>query len=177
MGEFPALTGEADVPGRLESIYDMHTDYLRRISDLLDRTEYASVATVSDDGRPWNTPVYFARNRESLFWISMRDARHSTNIRHNGRAFIVLFDSSREDTSGAGVYVEATVSELTDEEDIRDGLQIIYRRRNKPVPSTAQFLGDSPHRVYHATAVRAWTNVVHDTSEVPWDERVEIRLP
>src|SRR5688500_8071978 len=103
----------------------MHTDYLRRISDLLDRIEYASVATVSDDGRPWNTPLYFARNRESVFWISTRHAQHSINISQNGRAFIAIFDSGREDTSGAGVYVETTVSELTDEEDIREGLQII----------------------------------------------------
>src|SRR5687767_7226480 len=64
-----------------------------RYPDVLDRIEHAAVATVSPDGRPWNTPVYFARRGDSFYWISRRDAQHSTNIRHNGRAFVVVFDS------------------------------------------------------------------------------------
>ena len=141
---------------------------------ILDRIEHATVATVSADGRPWNTPVYFARHGASFYWISRRDAQHSINIRHNGRAFIVVFDSSRDDASGAGVYIEATVAELTDEGDVRSALERIYRRRNKPVPSASHFSSLSVHAVYDAQAIRAWSNVLHTSDEIPWDERVEI---
>ena len=142
--------------------------------DVLDRIEHATVATVSADGRPWNTPVYFARQRDSFYWISRRDAQHSSNIRHNGRAFIVVFDSSRDDVSGAGVYIEAAVTELADEDDVGGALALIYRRRNKPPPSASHFTSASVHAVYHARAIRAWSNVLHASGEVPWDERVEI---
>ena len=155
----------------------MRENPLRNANDMLDRIEHATVATVTADGRPWNTPVYFARRRDSLYWISRRDAQHSTNIRQNGHAFIVVFDSSREDSSGAGAYLQADVAELTTDDDIQGAVELIYRRRNKPVPSASHFSGGSLHAVYHAQATRVWINVLHTSGEVPWDERVEITLP
>jgi len=150
-------------------------DLLRNVYDVLERIEHAPVATVSADARPWNTPIYFARVDNSLYWTSRRDARHSRNIQQNGRAFIVVFDSSREDSSGAAVYFEADVVELTDHDDIRNALEQIYRRRNKSASPASQFSGSSPHAVYHARVVRTWTNVLH-SGQIPWDERVEVNL-
>jgi hypothetical protein len=151
-------------------------DLLRSASEVLDRIEHATVATVSVDGRPWNTPVYFARQRDSFYWISRRDAQHSTNIGNNGRAFLIVFDSSRKDSSGAGVYVEADAASLVDDGDIRDALEVIYRRREKPVPSVTEYSARAVHAVYRARALRVWSNVLHASGEVPWDERVEITL-
>jgi nitroimidazol reductase NimA-like FMN-containing flavoprotein (pyridoxamine 5'-phosphate oxidase superfamily) len=151
-------------------------DLLRRVNEVLNRIEHATVATVSVDGRPWNTPVYFARQRGSFYWISRRDAQHSMNIENNGRAFLVVFDSSRNDSSGAGVYVEAGAAALVNDGDIQDALEVIYRRRGKPVPSATEYSAKSPHAVYQAQAVRVWSNVLHASGEVPWDERVEITL-
>lgn len=128
------------------------------------------------DARPWNTPIYFARLGNSLYWISRRDAQHSANIRQNRHAFVVVFDSSRDDSSGAAVYLEADATELTDDDHVRHALELIYGRRKKCPPSASQFSESSPHAVYHARAVRAWTNVLHTAGEIPWDERVEISL-
>ena len=150
-------------------------DLLRRVQHLLDRIEHATVATVSVDGRPWNTPVYFARERDGFYWISRRDAQHSMNIEKNGRAFLVVFDSSLTDSSGAGVYVEARAA-LVNDGDIQRALEVIYRRRGKPVPSATDYSATSPHAVYQAQAVRVWSNILHASGEVPWDERVEITL-
>jgi len=152
----------------------MDDDLLRRVDAVLEGIEHATVATVSADGRPWNTPIYFARQRNSFYWVSRRDAQHSTNIRHNGRAFVVVFDSSREDSSGACVYFEAAVAELTNDGEIRSALERIYRRRDKPSPPVSQFVSTSIHAVYHAHAVRVWSNVLNTSGEIPWDERVEI---
>jgi nitroimidazol reductase NimA-like FMN-containing flavoprotein (pyridoxamine 5'-phosphate oxidase superfamily) len=149
---------------------------MRRVDELLDRIEHATIATVSADGRPWNTPVYFARDRDSFYWISRRNAQHSTNIRHNGLAFVVIFDSSRDDSTGAGVYIEATATELTNEGEIHGALERIYRRREKPVPPVSHFFSGSTHAAYHAQAVSVWSNVLHTSGEIPWDERVEISL-
>ena len=44
--------------------------------------------------------------------------------------------------------------------------------RGRLTPSIADFREGSPHRVYRATAVRAWTNLLHTSSAIWWDERV-----
>jgi len=149
---------------------------LRRVKEVLGRIEHATVATVTVDGKPWNTPVYFARQGGSFYWISRRDAQHSTNIANNGRVFLVVFDSSRQDASGAAAYVEAYATALVNEHDIRGALEAIYRRRDKPMPSASDYGVSSIHAVYHAQALRVWSNVLHTSGEVPWDERVEIPL-
>ena len=95
------------------------------------------------------------------------------NIEKNGRAFLVVFDSSRKDSSGAGVYVEAAAA-LVNDGDIRRALEVICRRRGKPVPSATDYSAKSPHAVYQAQALRVWSNILHASGEVPWDERVEI---
>jgi nitroimidazol reductase NimA-like FMN-containing flavoprotein (pyridoxamine 5'-phosphate oxidase superfamily) len=143
---------------------------------LLERIEHATVATVSSSGQPWNTPVYFARTGGEFFWISRADAQHSINIRQNGRAFIVVYDSSREDASGAAVYVDAEARELTDAAAIANAVVQIYRRRKENPPTPTSFDDASPQRVYVAIAQRAWTNIVHAAGDCPWDERVDISL-
>ena len=144
--------------------------------EVLDRIEHATVATVSVENQPWNTPVYFARDGHRLYWISRHDAQHSMNVRHNGRAFLVIYDSISEDFTAAGVFIEAEVSELSTEDDVAAAVSLIYRRRNKPVPVASAFRDPSPQRVYRATARRVWTNVLHADVEIPWDERVEVAV-
>ena len=153
---------------------DMHEEIAYRVNNVLERIQHATVATVSADGRPWNTPVFFARRGFSLYWSSRRDAQHSINIEHNGHAFIVVFDSSRDDASGAGVYIEAVVVELTNDRDCRNALEMLYRRRGEPVPSLQSFTVGSVHAIYHAQPRRVWSNVLHTAGEIPWDERVEL---
>lgn len=154
----------------------MSAEMVPTVERLLDTIEHATVATVSAKGEPWNTPVYFARSGGTFFWISRADAQHSTNIRDNGRAFLVVYDSSRADASGAAVYIDADARELTDEASIATALAAIYRRRGKPSPSAATFGEASSQRIYTAVARRAWTNVVHDEGECPWDERVGVSI-
>jgi nitroimidazol reductase NimA-like FMN-containing flavoprotein (pyridoxamine 5'-phosphate oxidase superfamily) len=143
---------------------------------VLDSIEHASLATVSAENQPWNTPVYFARDGRRLYWISRHDAQHSMNVRDNGRAFLVIYDSTREDFTGAGVFIEARVIEVSDESDIAQAVLLIYQRRNKPAPPTSAFRDPSPQRLYRATARRIWTNVLHADAEIPWDERMEVAV-
>ena len=146
------------------------------VDRLLDDVKHATIATVSPQGQPWNTPVYFARVGSSFFWISRADAQHSINIRENGRAFIVIYDSSRDDTSGAALYVDTDACELTEEPFIARAMTTIYRRRQKSSPSVASFQSPAVQRIYVAVGRQAWTNVVHVDGECPWDERVAVAL-
>jgi nitroimidazol reductase NimA-like FMN-containing flavoprotein (pyridoxamine 5'-phosphate oxidase superfamily) len=155
----------------------MMTDALiTRVEQLLDRVKHACIATVSAEGDPWNTPVFFARYGRSFYWTSRADARHSINVGRNAQVFLVIFDSSREDASGAAVYIEATVTELREPDAVARALDAIYRRRQQSTPPASHFSEPSMHRVYQASIRRAWTNVLHDTDDYPWDERVPIDL-
>ena len=152
----------------------MSDDLVRSARHVLETIEHATIATVSADGQPWNTPVYFARDHSAFYWTSRADAQHSINIRDNGRAFLVIYDSVQEDTSGAAVYLDASVAELTDEPAVDRALKRIYRRRRKTPPPPSTFIEPSVHRVYCATVLRTWTNVLHTVGDHTWDERVEI---
>lgn len=149
---------------------------LDRARTLLATVEHATVATVTADGRPWNSPVFFAYENGSIYWTSRHDAIHSNNVRANGHAFVVVYDSRRQDMTAAALYIDAEVLELGDEDGISAALTLIFRRRNETVPSVRSFLGASLHRVYRANALHVWTNVLHTEDEIPWDERVEIAL-
>jgi hypothetical protein len=109
---------------------------LRAVSGVLGAIEHATIATVSAQGRPWNTPVYFARHGAMLYWISRVDAQHPSNVRNDPHAFAVIYDSRREDSTGAALYIDAHVSELTDQAAIEFPATLIYRRRGKPVSSS-----------------------------------------
>jgi hypothetical protein len=154
-----------------------HNDDLRAVvGRLLDAIEFATIATVSSAGSPWNSPVYFAREEATFYWISRANAQHSINIGDNGRAFIAIYDSTREDKSGAAAYIEAEARELIDDVEIAAALASLYRRKRKPAPTPDGFRAPAAQRVYAAVARQAWTNVVHIDGGVPWDERVSISL-
>jgi hypothetical protein len=155
---------------------DEYADLVGAVKRLLDTIEHATIATVSSKGDPWNSPVFFARSNRTFFWISRADAQHSTNIRHNGRAFIAICDSGREDASGSAVYIDAEACEVRDEAAIGAAVGRIYGRRRKPAPPVTNFRKPSPQRIYIAVARHAWTNVLPPSGECPWDERIEIAL-
>jgi general stress protein 26 len=66
---------------------------------ILDTIVYATLATVSADGDPWNTPlaIYHFDSDYILYWASWQKNQHSQNIRANGKAFVVVYDSTPAD--------------------------------------------------------------------------------
>jgi nitroimidazol reductase NimA-like FMN-containing flavoprotein (pyridoxamine 5'-phosphate oxidase superfamily) len=152
------------------------SELIDRARALLRTIEHATVATVCADGRPWNTPVFFAYDHGAIYWSSRTDSQHSENIRANGRAFLVIYDSSRPDATAAALYAEADAVELIEEKAIQAAVTMIYGRRKMPLPSLNEFAAPSVHRVYRATPSRAWLNALHADAEIPWDERIEVRL-
>ena|ERR1044072_2677148 len=154
-----------------------HNALTQRAVRLLDSVRYAVIATITADGTPWNTPVLFARQGRSFFWSSRMDAQHSANIRQNRTIFLVAFDATSDDASGHAVYVSGFASELKQREEVETGLRVMNAHREHPLPDAAAFLEPAVQRIYRATAETVWTNVVHDSAAVPWDERIEIALP
>src|SRR5688572_29561900 len=56
---------------------------------------YITLATVDNNYSPWNAPVYSAFDQKySFYWMSSLTSQHSENIRLNGKAFAVIYDST-----------------------------------------------------------------------------------
>lgn len=89
--------------------------YHRRAAEIMDTIQYATVATVTDYGQPWNSPVFALHDSEGcMYWFSDKEGQHSKNVRHNGTAFIVIYDSTVSEGKGEGVYLQVKVSQLDD---------------------------------------------------------------
>ena len=92
----------------------------RRANEILGEISYATVATASTDGKPWNSPVrHFCDSDLNIYWFSDKLNQHSRNIRENPDVFIVIYDSTVPEGAGEGVYIEAQARELNDPEEIR----------------------------------------------------------
>lgn len=127
---------------------------------ILDAISYINIATVSADGQPWNTPVagFHFDNDYTLYWASWQDNQHSQNIRANGKAFVVVYDSTPADNqSSAGVYMLGRAFELTDGQEVMQAALVFKDDPYNPSDGK-QYLGEYPRRIYKFVAEKIWMN-------------------
>lgn len=127
---------------------------------ILDSIKYATIATVSADATPWNTPVasfHFADDY-ILYWASWQDNQHSRNIRANSKMFVVVYDSTPADGSPtAGVYMQGEAYELTDEQQVMQAALVFKGDPYNPSDGK-QYLGEYPRRIYKFVPGKIWMN-------------------
>lgn len=127
---------------------------------ILESIIYATVATVSEDGQPWNTPVavFHFNDDYTLYWASWKENQHSQNIRANHKAFIVIYDSTPSDSNpSAGVYIQAEAFELTDEPEVMQAAQVFEGDLYNPSDGK-EYLSNKPRRIYKAVPQKIWMN-------------------
>lgn len=135
-------------------------DLAERALALLARNDYINIATVSDDGLPWNTPVYAVYDHGlNFYWSSWKKAEHSVNIRNNGKVFITIYDSTRKrgDNNRRCLYLQGIAVELDEITAIENALELLYADEGSIEPASS-FLGDGLRRVYRAVLDQAWLN-------------------
>lgn len=83
------------------------------VARILTENRYCVLATVDAGGRPWATPVFFARlGDDRLCWVSGPDARHSRNIAARSSVAVTVFDSTVEVGRAEAAYFDATASRV-----------------------------------------------------------------
>lgn len=151
-----------------------------RTKEILKDIKYISIATVSKDGQPWNTPVRAAVDEHTnFFWSSWAEAQHSQNIRESGKVFITLYSSSPKtgDDRQDCLYIKARAEQLEDEDDIAYALNYFYGLGDrKHVPS--DFMDGNVKRIYKAVPEKVWLNEISSTqiSEAATTKRVEVPI-
>lgn len=145
-----------------------------KAQSILDRIDYATLATVDPNGNPWNSPVYCAYDENyNIYWGSHIESQHSQNIRANGKAFIVIYDSTVAPGLGEGAYIQARVVELTDPQEIAAAHKLIQDRRPNPYWKLEEVQPDRPVHLFKATPEHIWMNGEGEKDRQYIDVRVE----
>jgi len=149
-----------------------------RAVEIIDRINYLTLATVDAGGRPWNSPVFFARDEHfNLFWGSHTGARHSQNIGDRAPVAIVIYDSTIAPGQGEGVYIEADATLLTAPAHIARAHQLIAIRHQVPYWKLEQVQPGMPIRLYQARPLHVWMNDEGQRDGHYIDTRAPIQLP
>jgi len=154
-------------------------DDANKAKDIISKIAYITIASVSKDGKPWNTPVYSAFDEHyHFFLVSWKGNQHSTNIVGNPNVFIVIYDSTVPEGTGKAVYIKAKAYELSDEAEIEHALAILYTRSGKDPHKThsEEFLGSFPRRAYKAVPEKFWMNSHGAVNGNYVDTRMEIQF-
>jgi nitroimidazol reductase NimA-like FMN-containing flavoprotein (pyridoxamine 5'-phosphate oxidase superfamily) len=145
--------------------------------EIIEKILYVTVATVDENGQPWNSPVYSAYDEDyNFYWASWKDNQRSKNIRANSKVFLVIYDSTVPEGTGEGVYIQALATELADPDEISRASELLAKRKNKDPRPAEQYLSEYPRRIYKAETVKAWMNGSDEIDGNYVDKLVEVQL-
>ena len=153
----------------------------KRAAEILGQVLYATIATVSEDGQPWNSPVFTAFDDDlNLYWTSDKVAQHSQNVRANGKAFIAIYDSTVPQGTGEGVYILAEAHEINNPSLINAARTITQGRKGLSITENeyTYFSDDAVRRVYQAVPQKIWMNdnEYDKAGHFKRDIRVELKI-
>jgi hypothetical protein len=124
----------------------------------LETTLYGTLSTCSPEGWPWASPIFFAYDAGwNLYWSSAIAARHSQNLYANqGRAAIAIYSTQVGEGQGQGVYFSGSAAELADQAVPEILPLLLQRAKSGQRRSPADYLGNSPRRIYRLVPQAAW---------------------
>jgi general stress protein 26 len=138
---------------------DMAKQLTKRAQEIIDQILYITIASVDEDGQPWNSPVFSAHDDDlNFYWGSHIDSQHSKNIRATGKVFLVIYDSTVEAGQGEGVYVRARAFEITDADEIKSVHKRLQDRRPVPYWKLHEVSAPAPVRLFKAVPEQIWMN-------------------
>lgn len=150
----------------------------QRAREIIEKIFYITIASISEDGQPWNAPVFSAYDKDyNFYWGSYKDSQHSRNIRFNKNIFLVIYDSTVPAGKGEGVYIRATAKEIEDSKEIEFTHRLLAARHVVPYWKLEQVQGSGPIRLYKAALEKIWMNGEGEIDGHYIDVRVEIQLP
>ncbi|MDQ4093448.1 MAG: pyridoxamine 5'-phosphate oxidase family protein [Actinomycetota bacterium] len=178
-GKFDVKVAVHDRTTKEEKGREMRNRHQVAARDIVKRILYITIATVSAEGKPWNSPVYSAFDNEgNFYWTSVPGAQHSRNIHANGDVFLVIYDSTVPEGTGKGVYVEGHARVLADPAEVVEARRHSSLRAGLPLDDGPdRFLEGGTRRVYRAIPKRVWiSDAERQGSAFVRDIRVQLPL-
>ena len=153
-----------------------HEEMISVVSELLKLPPYFNVATSLND-EPWNSPVWAARDSAgNLYWSSWKKAVHSQNLEHNPRAFLTLYDSTRQRGTNnlRCLYLQCAVAVVQDPADAARVFGLLYPG---DTVDTTDFLTVGQKRFYKASPTKAWLNCLSERELTPATVKMRLEVP
>ncbi|HUX35550.1 MAG TPA: pyridoxamine 5'-phosphate oxidase family protein [Candidatus Paceibacterota bacterium] len=155
----------------------MPTELTSQAKAIIEKILYITLATVTEDGRSWNSPVYTSYDEDyNFYWASWKENTHSKNIMANPKVFAVIYDSTIVAGQGIGVYMEGRAYELSQPQDIENAFKYHYGRKKQAPRKVEEFLGDYPRRMYKFVPEKFWINTDERINGNYIDKKIEIDL-
>ncbi len=152
-------------------------DLSQRAREVIEKINYITLASVTPEGKPWNSPVFAAYDGEFNFYFGThRGSQKAKNLAVNQDVFLVIYDSTVKAGDGEGVYVQGQATELTDEEGIKAAHKLIWDRHSVPYWKLEEFQPGSPLVLYKIVPQKAWMNDNGRADGHYIDIRTEIKL-
>ncbi|NEQ39329.1 MAG: pyridoxamine 5'-phosphate oxidase family protein [Okeania sp. SIO3I5] len=147
-----------------------------KAKQVLNKITYLTLATVDQEGNPWNSPVYSRFDEDyTFYWSSWIENQHSQNIINNGQVFAVVYDSTVLSGEGFGVYFQGIAEVIEAENEIfNKAIDTIYTKNGKPKRDKKYFLDLGLRRLFRFIPTTIWVNVKEPYEDYFLDKRVEI---
>jgi len=152
-------------------------DLSKRAKEIIKQIQYVTIASVTEDGLPWNSPVFAAYDEDyNFYWGTHLDSQKAKNIRANGNVFLAIYDSTVPAGTGEGVYIKAIAQQISDQDEIKRVFDLLKDRHATSFWDFAAVGEDGPIRLYKATPQQAWMNDDGRKNGHYVDIRTEINL-
>lgn len=149
--------------------------FLLSVEQIVKKIQYLNIASITEEGLPWNTPVFYSFDKElNFYYLSWKQSVHSKNIEINPNVFITIYDSTVPVGEGSGVYIQGKAYELNDIGGITTGLKCHYDRSKHKMKDIIMFLTSYPRRVYKFVPEKIFFNGQRDIEGNYIDSRTEI---
>lgn len=141
----------------------------KKAAEIIKKIIYITLATVTKDGQPWNSPLFSMYDKElNFYWSSDWKSVHSGNIRANNKVFCVIYDSTMAEGTGEGVYFSGKAYELAERE-----LLVDCPSRDKPV----HFKSNDILKIYKVVADKIWMNDDEKDENGNYVKDIKVEIP
>lgn len=141
---------------------------------VINSNRYLTLSTVDTNGKPWAAPLWYVKDDTgNFYWWSPAASQHSKNIEHSSEVYITIFNSQLPEGDGLGLYIQATASELP--EDELDQIIELYNSTTEKFKMTRENCsGKAPTRLYKAIPSKVWFNDGIERDSFYTDVRQEV---
>jgi hypothetical protein len=143
-------------------------------AELLRRNDHMALASAAADGKPWNSPVFYAVAPDfRLLWVSSKNTLHSKNIRARHEVALVIYETAPAEA----LYIEAVARQVGDDGGLEEAIEVV-RTKEQPdrftINAPDDVRGDAAWRIYEAMPQRAYLRVAASEEGQAVSERHEV---
>lgn len=147
----------------------MSDTHNKKAAEIIRKIPYITLATVSNDGQPWNSPLWSVYDENlNFYWSSDQRSIHSGNLRNNDKVFCVIYDSTMAEGTGEGVYFQGKAYELTESE-----LLVECPSRDKPI----NFKSNNILKIYKVVPDKIWMNDDEKDKNGKYIKDIKVEVP